>query len=254
MAIIPSEYLASLSMAIRQQLAQRGQLVGRVFLFLVIVYLFSQVFLNVSAPAERLWYLAITEWIILSTPPIAFRISDDINDGHIVYFLLRPIRYISLRFFESLGEFWVRFILLGFVCFPFAYALTGTIPGNINTWVLGIFFAIIAVILNTSVGILLGLCAFWIKDIKTLIYLNLTATFCFGGLIVPLSFYSPLLQKICFYTPYPWILWWPAEYFTGGSLIGLKGMLGFGAWLLVLFLLIQFLYQKCIHSFVVEGG
>ncbi len=254
MAILNRKYWASIMIAFHQQLAQRGQLVGRILLYLIIVYLFHQVFQSVGAPMERLWYLAVTEWLILSTPPLGFRIAQDIDNGQIVYFMLRPAHYLNLRFFESCGEFSVRFFFLGICCLGLGWVLTSTIPGDIISWCLGILISILAVWLNIMIAILIGVCAFWIRDIKTLIFLNLTATFCFGGLIVPLDFYSPIMRALCFCTPYPWVLWGPAETITRGSLNPAWAFLGWAVWMVILTAAIQWLYRKGINSFVAEGG
>ncbi len=254
MVNINHKYWASISIAIRQQLAQRGQLVGRFFLYVVIVYLFHQVFESVQAPASRLWYLAITEWVILSAPPLAFQLAEDINSGQIAYFMLRPMHFLSVRLMECIGSFMVRFILLGLSCVGLGFYLTGYFPGDIMAWMLGIIFSILAVLLYNTLLILIGLCAFWLRDIKTLIYLNLTATFCFGGLIVPLSFYTPAIKTISFCTPYPWILWWPAEFMTGGDVNVWLALINWGFWMLLLWSLIAFAYQRGIKSFVIEGG
>lgn len=249
-----NKYWASIEISIYHQLQQRGQLLGRLFLYLVIVYLFHQIFQSVNAPPERLWYLAITEWLILSTPPLAFQISDDINSGQMAYFILRPMHYLQLRLSECLGTIIVRFTILGLFCVGLGYTLSGFFPGNALTWILGIVFGLLSVVLYNLLLVLIGLCAFWLKDIKTLLYLNLTATFCFGGLIVPLSFYSPWVRTLSFCTPYPWILWGPAEYISGGTLHMVQAMLGWGFWILLLSALIILFYRQGLKTFVLEGG
>lgn len=251
-----NKYWASIEISIRQQLAQKGQLLGRLILYFVIVYLFSQVFQSVSAGHDRIWYLAITEWLTLSTPPIAYRIAEDIRSGQVVYFLLRPFPYLWMRFCECMGIAFVRFVMLGFCCLGFGYYLTGGFPSSSTTLAIGLIFGLLAVMLYSLLSILIGVFSFWLREIQPLIYLNLTATFCFGGLIVPLSFYSDTLRTICFATPYPWMLWWPAEYMTasGGDIdigISLLAILG---WFSFLILLLSILYQKCLDNFVVEGG
>ncbi len=254
MAKTSNKYWASIDIAIRHQLAQRGQLVGRFFLYVVIVYLFHQVFSSVQAPASRLWYLAITEWIVLSAPPLAFQLADDINSGQIAYFMLRPMHFLNLRLMACIGAFTVRFVLLGLSCVGLGICLTGYFPTDVLTWLIGICFGILSVLLYNAILILIGLCAFWLRDIKTLIYLNLTATLCLGGLIVPLSFYSPLVKTISFCTPYPWILWWPAEFMTGGHVNVSLALTSWSVWMLLLWSVILFLYKKGIQSFVLEGG
>ena len=249
-----NKYWSSISIALHQQLANRGLFVGRIFLYVSVVYLFSQVFKSVSATPERIWYLAITEWIILSTPSIAFHISEDIKSGQIAYFILRPIHYLVYRLCEGFGVIAVRFLVLGVCCLTIGYLLTGMIPGNLITWCIGAIFGILSIFLYSLLQILIGIFSFWIKEIQTIVYLNLTATFCFGGLIVPLEFYSTTVRTFAFSSPYPWVLWWPAQFLTGGSVNIAFALLGWAIWVVILLFLIRFVYAKCLQNFVSEGG
>jgi len=249
-----NKYWANIEIAIRHQVVQRGQLIGRLFMYWVIVFLFHQVFQSVGAPPERAWYVAITEWIVLSTPPLALQIAEDVNKGQIAYFLLRPMHYLSLRFSECLGTLLVRFILLGISCLGLGFYLTGFFPGNAETWILGTVFGVLSITLYNLLLMLIGLSAFWVTDIKTIMYLNLTATLSLGGCIVPLSFYSNGMRTASFCTPYPWILWGPAEYITGGSVNLGNAVLGWGFWMLFLSAAVIFLYNKGAKTFIVEGG
>lgn len=249
-----NKYLTSIEMSIRNQVTRRGDLLGRVILYLTIVYLFYQVFQSVGAPSNRIWYLAITEWLILSTPPVALEINEDIRTGQIVYFMLRPMQYLSLRFCECFGYFLVRFMLLAVCCLSLGYILTGYFPSDLSTWVLGFGLGILSVSLYILISILLGIASFWFREIQPLIYLNLTATFCFGGLIVPLEFYSDLLRKISYLTPYPWVLGWVADTLTGQPWSLSVSLLAWAGWMLGIGGVILFLYHKCLSAFVLEGG
>ena len=62
---------------------------------------------------ELLWYLAITEWVILSLPPIHLRIESDVRTGDIAYRLPRPISYLGSRLAEEAGDVALRMTTLG---------------------------------------------------------------------------------------------------------------------------------------------
>lgn len=245
---------ASISIAIQQQLTQRGQLLGRAFLYLMIVYLFYQVFRSVGAPMERIWYVAVTEWVILSTPPIYLKIAQDLRSGQMVYFILRPISYLLFRFYEGLGVMIVRFVITIILCLSLGYFLTRQFPGTLTQWILGALFCFLAILLYSLISILIGLCSFWIKEIHPLYYLNFTAMASFGGLIIPLEYYPTAIKTLGFCTPYPWLLWWPAQWITTGSVNLVHAFLGWGIWMLIIFFLIQIVYNHCLNHFVAEGG
>lgn len=144
--------------------------------------------------------------------------------------------------------------MLFFCCLLFAGYITNHIPSDLTHWILGVLFGIGGVFLYTLILICIGLFSFWFREIQPIVYLNLTATFCFGGLIVPLGFYSDALRKACFLTPYPWILWWPAETITGSPPSILLALPSYCFWLVMMTSLVLFLYRKCLNSFVAEGG
>ena len=53
---------------------------------------------------ELVWYLAITEWIVLSLPLVHLTIEQDVKTGDIAYRLPRPISYLGFRLAESAGD------------------------------------------------------------------------------------------------------------------------------------------------------
>lgn len=147
----------------------------------------------------------------------------------------------------------MRYTILGFCCLGVTFFLTSNFPTNIISFLIGSFFVLLSIILYTSITILIGICSFWIGDIKDVFYLNLTAGFFFGGLIVPIDFYPSFLRSFYFYTPYPWIIWGPAEYITEGDIDFMQFILGWGKWMLILSFLISIVYCKFIKSFMARG-
>jgi len=248
------KYLKAIQSGFLQQLNEKAQLVGRLLLFTVIVYLFYQIFESVGASEERLWYYAMTEAIVLSSTLLAVQIAQDIRSQQIVYFLLKPIDYPSFRITESMGAALFRFMVLIIWGLGYLSFLKGVGPISLYTVITSFFVGIIGVFLYTQMSFLIGLLSFWIKDIKTLQYLNLTATFCFGGLIIPISYYPPLMQKICFFTPYPWILWWPGTIFSGGEIPFVSAFCCISLWIGFFVGLNRFIFYRYMKNLVMEGG
>jgi len=249
---MPSKYIASIKSGLWQQLVERGQLIGRVILYFVVIYLFSQIFQNTKAPSFQIWYSAMTQVITLSTSlMVAFQIAQDIQSGYIVHFLIRPIHYLGYRLCEAMGFSLVRYLLLLACYLGVRFCVTGMLPDQLIS---GILSGLAGIFLYTLTSILIGLLSFWIREIKSIFYLNLTATFCFGGLIVSLDFYSPLMQRISFLTPYPWILWWSAEWIAGLPVNLFFALIGWSFWVALLGIVIIIIYNRCIKSFVMEGG
>ena len=81
-----------------------------------------------AAPRTLLWYLAATEWILMSTPLLHLEIQEAVRRGDVVYQLGRPISYVGAAFAEGVGLLAARAPVLGVVAFLCAFAFTGWIP------------------------------------------------------------------------------------------------------------------------------
>ena len=128
------KYLAVLWIDLRQQLAYRGEfLLGGVmiaiFMF-IFVSLWRTVY-SISGESEiegfRLsqvvWYLAMTETVILSGSRIFDEISAAVKSGDLAYTLIRPYSYVGYQIAHSLGLTYPRmlrnFLVASAVILPF---------------------------------------------------------------------------------------------------------------------------------------
>ena len=237
-----------------QQSRSLSQLVGRLFLFTVILYLFHQVFQIVQAPSNRIWYYMTTEAIILATTPLVLQVSEDIRTNQIVYFLLRPISYSLFRISEAMGEAIFRYFMLIIWGGIIVSILETTTYVTWISMIFSFFIGILGIFLYTLISLFIGFLSYWVKDVKTLLYTNLTATFCFGGLIVPIIYYPSIMQTICFWTPYPWILWWPASILSGEAVDHMNAFIMWMFWVLLFTLLNYLVFKKYKTKLVMEGG
>lgn len=245
---MPNKYLLSIGYGIRQQLSEKGQLIGRMIVYSVVIALFSQIFKSVQAPSFQFWYFGMTQVVTLSTFLVAFEIAFDMQKGQIAYFLISPVHYIGYRLVHALGISTVRYTVLILCYLAIELFFYDHFPSR---FFIGFISGIAGIFLYTLLSILLGIISFWVKDIRSIVYLNLTATFCFGGLIVPLDDYPPFIRLISFLTPYPWILWWPANQMAGNSL-PLYYFFVWLFWSVVLGGLVLFFYRKYVR-FVARG-
>lgn len=247
------KYLQAFKSSFLSQIKEKGQIIGRLLVYIVNIYLFYQVFESVKADDSRLWYYVMTEGIILSsTTSLVLQITNDFHTNHVVYFLLRPVNYCFFRFSENMGASIIRYAVLMLCGVVFAGLLQGSIFNKISSLSLSFFVGILGMILLAHIFI--GLISFWVKEIKTLLYFNLTACFCFGGLIIPITYYPPLIQTICFCTPYPWILWWPGSFFSGAHINHKIAFLGWAFWSLFFGLINLYIYNRYKKNLVMDGG
>src|SRR5262249_38148315 len=98
-----------------QALAAWPVLAGRAIFYLLILVVFAALWDKVTAeqvtrlagmlPPEGLAvYIGVTEWVALSVVAIQLRLEDDIRNGGLEPYLLRPKSYLLQRVAPAMGE------------------------------------------------------------------------------------------------------------------------------------------------------
>src|ERR1044071_8872025 len=106
-----TKYVAVFRFSMTLARRQQAELYARMVFFAVILGVFSSLWRAVgeagmpmaAEPRTLVWYLAATEWILLSAPPIYFEIQEAIRRGDVVYRLGRPVSYAFAEFVGGLG-------------------------------------------------------------------------------------------------------------------------------------------------------
>ena len=88
-----AKYAAFSRISASEARRERNELYGRMMFFAVILGVFSSLWRAVAEagmpitadPKSLVWYLAATEWILLSAPPIHLEIQEAIRRGDVVY-------------------------------------------------------------------------------------------------------------------------------------------------------------------------
>lgn len=237
----------------------RNEVLIRSAFFLAILFIFSKLweitpFLDPENKQLMIWYLAVTETIVLAVPMIQVDIENDIRTGDIVYHLIKPTRYLTLKISEHIGSFFFRYLLLCMLSFPFCLFLSQITPSLTN-----LFFAFL---MGTTSGLVIilfqiciGLSAFSLHDATPIFWLWQRGSFLFGGLLLPLDYYPTFLQKIAIYLPFSSLIYAPAHlvlHFSFQSCINV--FLKIGIWSTVAFLCSNVLYFQMLRRLKVNGG
>jgi ABC-2 type transport system permease protein len=214
-----AKYVAFFRVAVAQARRERGELYARVAFFAVILGVFSSLWRAVAEtgmplaadPKALVWYLAATEWILLSAPPIHIDIQEAIRRGDVAYRLSRPVSFVMAEFAASLGLLAVRAPVLGLTAFACAFAFTGWTP-PVSTFVRIVPFGFAASALITALYLWIGLLAFWLQDVSPVYWVWQKLMFILGGLMLPLELYPAFVQRGAAFTPFPTLLAGPASF------------------------------------------
>jgi ABC-2 type transport system permease protein len=258
-----SKLLFMVGLSARQRLAERGALVGRSAFYAVILFVFSRLWDAVleGEPipgVERhqlVWYLAITEWIVLSMPPLHTEVEDEVRRGDLVYRLARPVPYPLTKLAEGFGELLVRMVSLGVVGFVVALVLTGTLPAAPARlpWLvpLGLGAGVLSLVIHFAIG----LTSFWLHDCRPVQWVWQKAAFLLGGLLLPLELYPPWLRAVAELSPLSALLYGPGSVALGLDTTGIGLVLARQLlWTCVALVGLAWLFRRGVERLELGGG
>jgi ABC-2 type transport system permease protein len=175
--------------------------VSRAVFYVLILFIFDRVWSKLGQRGSGyVWYLAVTEWIMLSQPRLYNDIERDVRSGEIAYQLTRPTSYVGVRLSEAAGELALSMAWLGAVGLVIGMLLHGGLPaqpvGLLYAAVLGVLAGFVLLLCNALIGLL----AFWLDDVSPLYWLWQKAMFVLGGLFVPLALYPEWLRLVALWS------------------------------------------------------
>lgn len=256
------KYWALSRIAAVQTATERGELYGRTLFFAAILAVFTALWRAVAEagmplsarPAQMVWYLAASEWILLSTPARHLEIQEEVRRGDVAYQLPRPVAFPRATLAQCAGILAVRAPVLGVVAFGCAFLFTGTAP-SLRTVAWLVPFGLAASLVLAVLYLALGLVSFWLTDATPLYWVLGKLLFILGGLMLPLELYPQWLQSIARFTPFPYLLAGPAGFLIrapGPAAFTLAACLAF--WAVASCALVELLFWRARRSLELGGG
>jgi viologen exporter family transport system permease protein len=256
------KYAAFARIAAVQAGRERGELYGRLSFVVVILGVFSALWRAVAEAGMPLgfersalvWYLAATEWILLSAPAVHVEIESEVRRGDVAYQLARPFSYLAALAAQGVGTIAVRAPIVAAAAFACAFAFTGRVPAAASL-ALVVPFGLAAMILIVGVYVLVGLSAFWLGDVSPIFWVVQKLLFILGGLMLPLPLYPMWMQRLAGVTPFPTLLAGPAGFMlgpgAGGAWLLARNL---GIWSGAIALAAHVLFHRAVKTRQVNGG
>jgi len=241
---------------------ERSELYGRMVFFAVILGVFSSLWRAVAEagmpvaadPKSLVWYLAATEWILLSAPPIHIDIQEAVRRGDVVYRLGHPVSYVAAEYASGLGLLAVRAPFLGLTAFVCAFAFTRWTP-PLAALLVVVPFGFAASALITALYLGIGLLAFWLQDVAPVYWVWQKLMFVLGGLMLPLELYPAFVQRAALFTPFPSLLAAPASFVLGTHLVTPGALAGrLVGWSLATALGVAWIFRRARSRLTINGG
>ncbi len=188
-----------------------------------------------------------------------YQISEEIRNGLINQFLLKPVNYFAYRFSIYLSARLVTglLILLPLAVFaPFMHQYL-SLPGESWRYAAAVPALIMSGLIQFGIAYIFGLLSFWFLEIQGLVILSMAIEMLLGGQIFPLDLVSPALFRISTFLPYFYQMYFPVALLTGRlndkqQIIQMLGLQAF--WVVVILAIGQVLWRRGLRLHTAVGG
>lgn len=159
--------------------------------------------------------MVVNNWIIVH--PETYISSKYIREGKLIELLCKPIN-VSLKFYIDeityrLFQLFIGIVAMTIISLIFNFRLI--LPRDAFAWVFFIMISLVAQATIFCFKVILAYTSFWLYDNDSAHDLFDVFFYLLSGNIMPILLFPEFLQKIAFYTPFPYILYFPVGYFAG---------------------------------------
>jgi ABC-2 type transport system permease protein len=186
------------------------------------------------------------------------QIGDEINEGALSGYLLRPMNFFLYWFSRDLGD---KAMNVLFSLFEIALIiLLFHPPLFFQTQILPLFFSVIllvlALVLNFFFSLIFSFVGFWSRDVwgPRFIFSQLL-TFFAGGLF-PLDILPKPFFNFLRFLPFPYMQFFPIKVYLGQLTVAesIMGILVSAVWVVVMYRIMLFMWGKGLQAYTASGG
>ena len=188
-----------------------------------------------------------------------YQISEEIRNGLINQFLLKPVNYFAYRFSIYASARLVTGLLIlipVIVTYPLLKDYL-TLPSDWWRLALGLPALLMSAVIQFGIAYCFGLMSFWFLEIQGLVVLSMALESLLGGQIFPLDLLPDWLFRVSQFLPYYYQMYFPVAIFTGRLSDPSAIVVGLGiqaGWMLIILAIGQFLWQRGLRLHTAVGG
>jgi ABC-2 type transport system permease protein len=260
------KYWAVFVISVRNQWAYVTELFIQSIFLLIIMYIFANLWsttfqatgqsrFNGYDARSVVWYLAVTEAIVMGTPRLIGTLSEEIKQGDIAYRLIRPLNYVLYNYAQFLAEACVRIGVNLTAAGLVAFASFGLPAVSVASVGLFVVVSVLALTVQFIMNMVICLLLFWIEDGRGLDLILSRLVMILGGMMIPLPLFPHWLEQICLWLPFQAVAYLPAHTLVALSPADVARDISVAlAWTVVLALVCYILYRKGVRQLHVQGG
>lgn len=263
-------YLAVIRNSFLNMLAYRMRYVTGILTYLLFVgvqyFIWQAVFANQTdgqsikgfTLEEMLTYVAVA-WVARSLyySGIDDYIDDLVRTGQVSVYLMRPISFQMMMFFQAFGESVFR---AAFFTWPIAIVIflvfPVSLPVSFTAFLLFILSTFAGFLILVLINFIIGMLAFELKSTQGIMQAKYYIIQLFSGLLLPITFFPVWLQVVSDYLPFKIISYVPLQFYLGKIPNDQITSILFNqlSWIAFLIIMGQLLWQRGVRKLTLQGG
>lgn len=268
--MVSTKYVQSFIIGMQNALEYRVNflisLLGIAIPLIMQLFLWTAVFNNASS--DQVYGYTFSEMIVyvvlagllskLVATGFEKKIAEDIKNGGISKFLIKPINYFTYTLSCFIGEKSIHLAIMSIIMtigvislhVIFGFMIT---PIEVILFIISVIFALC---INFVLFYMLGLIAFYLSEVWGILYGADLAVILVSGGILPLETFGPTLLQLFAYLPFKYIIFFPIQILSGQLTLN-EVYFGLGIqiiWIIVLMLIAKFVWTNGLKKYIASGG
>jgi len=198
------------------------------------------------------YYLYTSLLYLFLNSSIDEMVKNCIQDGQMATYLLKPLSFVKVAFIRDLSTRVMK-LSLGLPIFFLLLILSWreiNIPLGLSLFLLPLM-TLISFSLSFLISFTLGLSCLWLEEIWGLQNLKYVSIIVFGGVALPYQIFPVSLQRLLYWTPFPYLVNWPLRLGMSGSYF--KEIIIAGIWLLFFLVLSRLVWRAGLKRYSAMG-
>ncbi len=179
----------------------------------------------------------------------------DILSGGIEMYITKPLNYLKYNVLKKIGEDILIFIIVLIIGSALMVLLVG-IPSTFNT------FTFLSIFVTSALGIILslvfysiiGLLAFYIQKVRSLYNIIDKFVMVLGGSYLPIALFPKIMKDIATYSPFGAINFVTSTVYSSWQNEFIIKILMQIVWIILLYFLLIWLFEKAKRKLAINGG
>lgn len=237
--------------------------IRNIFLLLALYFLWTsafgekQILFNYTQTQIITYILLVTIFKALVISTRATDIVGQIHSGNLSNLLTKPISVINYYFARDLADkfFNIFFSFLEVGLFYLLVKPNLVINTSPKPLVLTAIALLLAFLFNFYLNFLIGLWGFWAKQVWPILFVSRLFSDLISGGLFPLDILPPLFTKILQLTPFPYLLFYPANIYLD-RIPPRQAFQGFGViilWTFIFYFATRFAWKKGTKNYEAFG-